>query len=251
MFNLASATQEEHSSLVQKCQENGWLKRGGYDWQDDPWLEEYPYDFSRASTIEELASFFSNGNWAIRQGVLFGDLAFIQQVNGGDEWWTLKRLPDGSWLDFESYTMSYILPDMSNFTRKIASMQLATPEECKHLEYSIPKTSLVWEGEAFPDESSGYIRAHNEGFELEVVASGIGRGVSMAAREDLLDGLDSENFGTLLEQIRAAVEKADRYEKAQISPDIQGLSDKTRHAVIASENQTRTEHAVQAHINER
>lgn len=251
MLNLASVTQEEHSSLVQKCQENGWLKRGGYDWQDDPWLEEYPYDFSRASTIGELASFFSNGNWAIRQGVLFGDLAFIQQVNGGDEWWTLKRLPDESWLAFESYTMSYILPDMSNFTRKIASMQLATPEECKHLVYSIPETSLVWEGEAFPDDTSGYIRAHNEDFELEIVASRIGRGVSMAAQEDLLDGLDSENFGTLLEQIRAAVEKADRYEKALISPDIQDLSDKTRHAVIASENQARTEHVAQAHVNER
>ena len=133
MFNLTPATQEEHDSLVEKCQKNGWLKRGGFDWQDDPWLEEYPYEFSRASTIKDLADFFSNGNWAIRQGVLFGDLAFIQQVNGGDEWWTLKRCPDGSWLDFESYTMNYILPDMSRFTQAIASMQLATPDECKHL----------------------------------------------------------------------------------------------------------------------
>ena len=86
MFNLTPATQEEHDSLVEKCQENGWLKRGGFDWQDDPWLEEYPYDFSRAPTIKDLADFFSSGNWAIRQGVLFGDLAFIQQINGGDEW---------------------------------------------------------------------------------------------------------------------------------------------------------------------
>lgn len=209
MFNLTPATQEEHDSLVEKCQKNGWLKRGGFDWQDDPWLEEYPYEFSRASTIKDLADFFSNGNWAIRQGVLFGDLAFIQQINGGDEWWTLKRCPDGSWLAFESYTMSYILPDMSRFTRAIASMQLATPEECKRLEYSLPKTSLVWEGEAFPDDSSGYVRARGENFELEVVASRIGRGVSMMAQEDLLEGLDSENFNTLIEQLRAAVEKGD------------------------------------------
>lgn len=251
MFNLTPATQEEHDSLVEKCQKNGWLKRGGFDWQDDPWLEEYPYDFSRASTIKDLADFFSNGNWAIRQGVLFGDLAFIQQVNGGDEWWTLKRCPDGSWLAFESYTMSYILPDMSRFTRAIASMQLATPEECKRLEYSLPKTSLVWDGEAFPDDSSGYVRAQGENFELEVVASRIGRGVSMTAQEGLLEGLDSENFGTLIEQLRAAVEKADQYEKAAMIPDAQGLSDKARHAVIASENQVRTEHAEQTHENER
>lgn len=130
MFNLTPATQEEHDSLVEKRQKNGWLKRGGFDWQDDPWLEECPYDFSRASTIKGLAVFFSNGNRTIRQGVLFGDFAFIQQVDGGDEWWTLKRCPDGSWMDFESYSMSCILPDMSRFTQVIASMQLATPDEC-------------------------------------------------------------------------------------------------------------------------
>lgn len=147
--------------------------------------------------------------------------------------------------------MNYILPDMSRFTQAIASMQLATPDECKHLEYSVPKTSLVWEGEAFPDDSSGYVRAHDENFELEVVASSIGRGVSMSAREEFLEGLDSENFNTLLEQIRAAVEKADQYEKSVMSPDTQGLSDKARHAVIASENRARTEHAEQTHENER
>ena len=54
--------------------------------------------------------------------------------------------------------MSYILPDMSRFTQAIASMQLATPDECKRLEYSLPKTSLVWDGEAFPNDSSGYVR---------------------------------------------------------------------------------------------
>lgn len=67
MFNLTPATQEEHDSLVEKCQKNGWLKRGGFDWQDDPWLEEYPYEFSRASTIKDLADFFSNGNWCVWQ----------------------------------------------------------------------------------------------------------------------------------------------------------------------------------------
>lgn len=251
MFNLSPATQEEHDSLVQKCQENGWLKLGGFDWQDDPWLEEYPYDFSRASTINDLADFFSSGNWAIRQGVLFGDLAFIQQVNGGDEWWTLKRCPDGSWLDFESYNMSRILPDMSRFTQAIASMQLATPDECKGLRYLMPKAALIWEGEAFPDDSSGYVRAYDENFELEVVASRIGRGVSMTAREDTLDGLDSDNFNTLLEQIKAAVEQASQSEKTELPPNAQGLSDKAKHAVLASENQAREEHAEQARVNER
>lgn len=251
MYNMVPVTAEEQESLEAICLKNGWLKRGGYLWQDDPWLEEYPYEFSRVPTIKDLADFFASGNWAVRQGVLFGDLAFIQQVNGGDEWWTLKKCPDGSWLGFESYTMSFILPDMSRFTQAIASMQLATPEECKHLEYSVPKTSLVWEGDAFPDDSSGYVRARSENFELEVVASRIGRAVTMTAREDMLEGLDSESFDSLIAQIRAAVEKADQYEKAVISPDVQGLSDKARHAVMASENHARAEHSEQALANER
>lgn len=122
MFNLTPATQEEHDSLVDKCQENGWLKRGGFDWQDDPWLEEYPYDFSRAPTIKDLADFFiqaATGRHA--KACSSATLPSIQQVNGGDEWWTLKRCPDGSWLAFESYSMNYILPDMSRFTQAVAS----------------------------------------------------------------------------------------------------------------------------------
>ena len=39
---LQRADDETVESLVAKCQENGWLKRGGYAWQDDPYLEEYP-----------------------------------------------------------------------------------------------------------------------------------------------------------------------------------------------------------------
>ena len=73
----------------------------------------------------------------------------------------------------------------------------------------------------------------------------------MTAQEDLLEGLDSENFDTLIEQLRAAVEKAGRYEKNAMSPDAQGLSDKARHAVIVSENQARSEHSERAHTDER
>ena len=41
--------------------------------------------------MEELRGFFTHGNWALRQGIVYEDLAFVQQVDGGDEWWTLKR----------------------------------------------------------------------------------------------------------------------------------------------------------------
>lgn len=134
-----------HEALVAKCQENGWLKRGGYDWQDDPWLEEYPYEFVEAEDVSALRGFLGCGNWAIRTGIVYDDLAFIQQVNGGDEWWTLKKAPVG-WEAFESWTFGGILERGTEFERAVASMQMATPEECLRLDYMLPETEspLDW-----------------------------------------------------------------------------------------------------------
>ena len=130
-------TGAESAALIEKCQENGWLMEGGYAWQDDPFLEEYPYSFVRADSIEGLREYFG-GNWALRQGILYDDLAFIQQVDGGDEWWTLKKLPDGRWLDFESWSFRNVRKDPVEFNRAIVSMQMANAEECSHLDYMLP-----------------------------------------------------------------------------------------------------------------
>ena len=45
---LKEADERTKRELADKCQENGWLRRGGYPWQDDPYLEEYPYEFAKA-----------------------------------------------------------------------------------------------------------------------------------------------------------------------------------------------------------
>ena len=117
----------EHEELVEKCQENGWLKVGGFDWQDDPFLEEYPYEFSRTDSVDRLREALGSGNWAIRQGFCYRDLAFIQQVNGGDEWWTLKRDGD-SWTGFESWSFGAIAQEPERFERAMRDMCEATPE---------------------------------------------------------------------------------------------------------------------------
>ncbi|MFQ8867872.1 MAG: hypothetical protein ACLR67_06220 [Eggerthella lenta] len=70
-----------NGELIDKCRENGWLRRGGYPWQDDPYLEEYPYEFAKASNVEELRGFFAHGN--APPGIVCEDLA-LQQVDGGD-----------------------------------------------------------------------------------------------------------------------------------------------------------------------
>jgi hypothetical protein len=127
--------------LEDMCQQNGWLKRGGYDWQDDPYLEEYPYSFARVETIDDLRECVGGGNWSIRTGFVYDDLAFIQQVNGGDEWWTLKKTDDG-WLSFESWSFSRIAQDPIEFDRAITSMHIATPEQCKRLEYGLSDSEI-------------------------------------------------------------------------------------------------------------
>ena len=143
--------EETREQLVSKCQENGWLKVGGYDWQDDPFLEEYPYEFMRIDDIDALREHFGRGNWAIRQGVVFDDLAFINQSNGGDEWWTLKRDGEG-WVAFESTSFAYIIEAKGRaaFETLVRSMQLATPAQCKTLDYYDKDASAKWAAEHNP-----------------------------------------------------------------------------------------------------
>ena len=125
-------------ALEKKCQENGWLKRGGYAWQDDPYLEEYPYAFVIAPDMDALDSYFESGIWASRQGIVYGDLAFIQQVNGGDEYWTLKN-DNGTWKDFESVSCTHMVTRLrADFEGYVASMRAALPVECTRLEYLCP-----------------------------------------------------------------------------------------------------------------
>ena len=114
---MKEADERTKRELADKCQENGWLRRGGYPWQDDPYLEEYPYEFAKAGSVEELRGFFAHGNWALRQGIVYEDLAFVQQVDGGDEWWTLKRT-DSGWLAFERLEYMEAVPSIEDAARR-------------------------------------------------------------------------------------------------------------------------------------
>lgn len=135
---------KEHEELVLKCQDNWWLKRGGIPWEEDPYLEDYPYEFARVGDVESLRKFFLSGCWAVRQGVVYHDLAFVQQDDGGDDWWTLKRDGD-KWAPFESWSFDIAKWYPSRFSSIIASMELATPTQCKSLAYGLPENDLTWE----------------------------------------------------------------------------------------------------------
>ena len=83
-----------------------------------------------------LKLFFEHGNWSIRQGVVYKDLFFCNQVNGGDEWWTCRYDHEaGAYFPFESVTMKAVI-DKGEFETLLADMLAATVEQCKHLEYA-------------------------------------------------------------------------------------------------------------------
>lgn len=248
MFNMTPVTPEEQESLEAICQTNGWLKRGGFDWQDDPYMEEYPYEFDRCFSMDDLSEFFQHGNWAIRQGVVYGDLAFIQQVNAGDEWWTLKQDADGSWIPFESISFARIAQDRSDLVRHVAGMRLATVEECKRYEYLPDKTDLTWSGNAFPYLDDGYVRARNDHFLISVEANHMGKMLSITgpSEEYLVD--QSQDDMTLLQTINAQVKAAAEYAHKAMNPS---LSERAQDAIEASNNQDRIQRTQDSRANER
>lgn len=101
---LSDLLPNETEELIKKCQENLWLKKGGIPFEDDDLSEEeYGYHFRRCERRMDLMNAISDVSWAIRDGFVYKNMAFIQQVNGGDEYWTL--IHDGDkWIDYESVT---------------------------------------------------------------------------------------------------------------------------------------------------
>lgn len=204
MFNMKPVSKEEQASLEAICQQNGYLMRAGFDWQEDPYLEECPYEFDRCFSMDDLQDFFRHGNWAIRQGVVYGDLAFIQQENGGDDWWTLKQVGDG-WMPFENVSFGRIAKDRSDLVRHIAGMRLATPEECRDLKYLPEKAGLEWSGNAFPYLDDGSVIARGENFLVAVEANYMGKMLTFkgTALFDIPEEEQSEM--TLLQTINAQI----------------------------------------------
>jgi len=99
---------EQHGNIAAVCDSKPWLG----DYCEYP-AYDYGYSFEEIEDIEALAERFEHGNWSIRTGFLYGGLAFVQQVNGGDEWLALRQTTPGEWESFESISMGHILQHSS------------------------------------------------------------------------------------------------------------------------------------------
>ena len=93
-------------NLTAVCDKRPWLS----NYREYP-AGDYGYSFEEVADLDTLAERFDHGNWSIRTGFLYGGLAFVQQVNGGDEWLALRQTAPGEWESFETINMRHILYD--------------------------------------------------------------------------------------------------------------------------------------------
>ena len=139
---------------------NAWVKRWGVAFREDPFMEtDYSYNFMRYETLDELRKFFKHGNWAIRYGAVYENLCFVQQVNGGDEWWVIKKFPDGELIGFESisfaYTISNPKPHMT-FEAMVDYLLKATKEQCINGGWSVLEDNMKFP--FYMDPGHGWLR---------------------------------------------------------------------------------------------
>ena len=120
----------------QQAQIKAWLEIGNRNqWIVEAW--DPPFDaqsFTICKDVNDLAERILQGNWCLGQAYVLGDICFINQINGGDEWLTIKGRTS-----FESITMQTFDESReaaeTRLRQTIARIQAATEEQCKKLEY--------------------------------------------------------------------------------------------------------------------
>ena len=112
-----------------------WLELGRANWWisravDPPFNES---SFWECASLDELLLRFEHGGWALGAAFYLDDLCFIQQVDGGDEWLTIKQ-----GLAFESISFGGIIrrDGRAAAQQLIEDLQRATLAQCKALEYN-------------------------------------------------------------------------------------------------------------------
>lgn len=97
--HICRLSDQENASLTHSCLGNAWLNDNDFD------LSDYPFDFIKCHRKLDLMNYMSQGNWALRQGFVYKDIAFVQQVNGGDEFLTFIKKNDWNWIAFDSVSV--------------------------------------------------------------------------------------------------------------------------------------------------
>jgi uncharacterized protein DUF3846 len=116
---LASELREQWYQLGMT---NPWVKAA-----DDPPFTRN--SFVGCFSVDELAERITAVSWTIGTAFYYRDLCFIQQVEGGDEWLTIRH-----GVAFESMTLTPYVEDGS-FPELIRRLLAATKGQCERLTY--------------------------------------------------------------------------------------------------------------------
>jgi len=117
MFGRKLKTKEEKEFWEQAYNigmQNPWASGQADLEYGNPIVEEDRLNKNSCSVIDDsktLKEFFKAGNWCLGQAVIYKNLCFIQQVDGGDEWLTIKRFSNGKVKDFESVSFERMIKD--------------------------------------------------------------------------------------------------------------------------------------------
>jgi hypothetical protein len=107
--------------------ENPWISEA-----DDPPFTEL--SFHLCQDIRELAEKLLHGNWCLGQAFALDDLCFINQIDGGDEWLTIRGATS-----FESITMQTFDEAREQAEARlyetIDCIRRATDEQLRRLDY--------------------------------------------------------------------------------------------------------------------
>lgn len=92
----------DFSDLIAACEDR--VRPG----PDEYPIYDYPWGIREVDSVDELIEQFQFGNWSVRTGFVLGDLAFVDQVSGGNEWLALK-LDGGEWKSFDTISFYAML----------------------------------------------------------------------------------------------------------------------------------------------
>lgn len=225
-FEVIPQESGEHKALVLKCQENGWIKDRGLIFEFELCEEGIPFEFAKSDDFETLRSFFICGEWNARQGIVYRDLAFIQLDPRGDEWWTLKRSGNGKWVAFDTWSFDTVKWVPARFSGIIASMEMATIDQCKQLAYGLPDNDLMWtsgiEVSLSPNEGKEtrrWFRGESAEYEVRVYerVGYDGYSARITAKQDRCVLYSENHFRDAIRAASAACERVANYSKNDVA----------------------------------
>ena len=105
----------EEEIVLKRCYEeglkNGWAN-GDVDRQNGNFIvEEDRLNKNSISFIDtqgDLIKFFKAGNWCLGTGIIYKNLFFMEQTNGGSEW-AIYEIKKNEIKSFESYSIKMVL----------------------------------------------------------------------------------------------------------------------------------------------